>query len=287
MIPEARAGADLSHALRNANTAALRIERMTNASAFASFLVQDGRMSAHGFAPRAAHAMGFAGALLLLTIGSCRESPVAPDAGISSEAPALDPRIGGLRLPGADVPQFRRFEVDQVGHDLHIRFSVDHRANPIHYDPVRPDGWSFQLFLDTDQSPKTGYWRGYDYLTRDSELDLDGRSIRVRRTIPLDGPGTDGWGEETALVPIHVNESTLTFRVPLAAVTDHDGRVDFALEVYRTSACAECPNGRTFDFAYGMFGTSDPHGRSLHVRHAEPGECVGHYARMPETIAAR
>ena len=231
--------------------------------------------------------MSFACVVLLLSIGSCRESPVAPDAGTSSQSPALDPRGGVLREPGSDVPQFRRFEVDQVGDDLHLRFSVDHRANPIHYDPMNPDGWSFQLFLDTDQSPITGYWLGYDYLTRDSELDLNGRSIRVRRTIPLDGPGTDGWGEETALVPIHVNRSTLTFRVPRAAVTDHDGKVDFALEVYRTSACAECPNGRTFDFAYGMFGTSDPHGRSRHVRRTDPDECDGHYARTPEPIAAR
>jgi len=244
-------------------------------------------MSAPRFAPLAAHVMRFACAALLLAVGSCRESPMAPAAPISSETPApAGPQVGEIRVPGDDVPQFRGFEIDQVGHDLHIRFSVDHRANPIHYDPLRPDGWSFQLFLDTDQSP-TGYWLGYDYLTRDSELDLDGKLIRVRRTIPLIGPGADGWGEETAVVPIHVNRSTLTFRVPLEVVTDHDGKVDFALEIYRTSACAECPNGRTFDFAYVMFGTSDPHGRSVHVRFAEPGERGGHYARTPGTVAAR
>jgi len=260
---------------------------MTNASAFASHLGQDGLMSAPRLAPLAAHVMRIACAVMLLATGSCRESAIAPTAPVSSETPAPDdPQFGEIHVPGLDVPRFRSFEVDQVGHDLHIRFSVDHRANPIDYDPVRPDGWSFQLFFDTDQSTSTGYWLGYDYLTRDSELDLSGNSIRVRRTIPLVGPGADGWGEETAVVPIHVNGSTLTFRIPLEAVTDHDGKVDFALEVYRTSACAECPNGRTFDFAYAVFGTSDPHGRSLQVR-TGPGEHGGHYARTPESVAAR
>jgi hypothetical protein len=249
-------------------------------------------MSAQRFAPPAAHVMKLACVLVLLAIGSCRESPVTPNAPVSSEPPegsptAADSLVGEMRLPGVDVPQFRNFQVDQVGHDLQIQFSVDHRANPVHYDPLRPDGWSFQLFLDTDQDATTGYWIGYDYLTRDSELDLNGTSIRVRRTIPLDGPGSDGWGEETAVVPIHVNSATLTFRVPLDAVTDRDGKVDFGLEVYRTSACAECPNGRTFDYAYGLFGTSDPHGRSVQVRTGEPGERRGHYARTPETVAAR
>jgi len=261
---------------------------MTNASAFPSHLGQDERMSAPRFAPPAAHVMRFACAVLLLAIGSCRETPVAPTAPVSSETPEpIDPRVAEARVPGVDVPQFRTFEVDQVGHDLHIRFSIDHRANPIHYDPVHPDGWSFQLFLDTDQDPATGYWLGYDYLTRDSELDLNGTSIRVRRTIPLVGPGSDGWGEETAVVPIHVNGSTVTFRVPLDAVDDHDGTVDFGLEVYRTSACADCPLGRTFDLAFSVFGTSDPHGRSVQVRHTGPEKPGGHYARTPETIAAR
>lgn len=220
-----------------------------------------------------------AGAFALFANLACREHPAAP----ATSSPGDPVSTGRGHAPGVDVPQFRRIEMDQVGSDLRIQFAVDpRRPDELRYDPMRPGGWSFQLFLDTDQEP-TGYWLGYDFLTRDTEADLDGRSLRVRRTIALGAPGADGWGEETAVVPVHVNRSMLSFRVPLAAITDHDGCIDFALEMYRTSACDACPGGRSYDFAYSLFGTSDPHGRSLTVHRSERG---GHYAREAPVQAA-
>lgn len=223
--------------------------------------------------------MAFACTLVTIAIGACHEqtAPVTPI------GTTVAPGVGDSPLAERDVPQFRRIEIDQVGSDLRIQFAVDpKRPEPLRYDPMKPGGWSFQMFLDSDQSP-TGYWQGYDYLTRDTEPDLAGRSVRVRRTIALGAPGLDGWGEETAVVPVHVNRSVLSFRIPLAALADHDGRIDFGLEMYRTSECGQCPNGRSYDFAYSLFGTSDPHGRSLAVRRSDHG---GHYARAASAQAA-
>jgi len=228
-------------------------------------------------------------AIVILGAGPCREHPVAPAVSepsvpVSSE-PDSDPVAGGARPLGDDVPQLRLLSLDQVGTDLHVRFDLEHRkSGAAAYGPLRPGGWSFQMFLDSDQSP-TGYWNGYDFITRDTEPDLGGHSIRVRRTIALGAPSADGWGEETAVVPLHVNGSTMTFRVPLAALADHDGRIDFALEIYRTTRCAECPTGRSYEFAYSLFGSSDPHGRSL-VVHSGRGSRVGHFARSG-TVAQR
>ncbi len=221
-------------------------------------------------------------AIAMIGAGPCRENPVAPVVSETPEPapsePDSAPVAGSARPLGDAVPQLRQLSIDQVGTDLHVRFELEHRkSGAAAYDPIRPGGWSFQMFLDSDQSP-TGYWNGYDFITRDTEPDLARHSIRVRRTIALGDPSADGWGEETAVVPLHVNGSTMTFRVPLAALADHDGRIDFALEVYRTAPCAECPTGRSYEFAYSLFGSSDPHGRSLVVRGGRGGR-GGHFAR--------
>ena len=85
------------------------------------------------------------------------------------------------------------------------------------------DGWTFQLFVDVDEDPDTGYGDGYELLVRGVEMtpepnespDVLAGSIFLRRTDGGDGPG--GWGIDLEIVSAWILEDglRLAFEVPL------------------------------------------------------------------------
>ena len=119
------------------------------------------------------------------------------------------------------------------------------------YDPVHPGGWMLQLFLNTDQDP-SGYWKGYDYVVRGGEKNPDGTYV-VRQT--MGGGGEGGWGAVSGAATLLADDA-LELRVPLAALGNDDGYVDFALELYATVSCPECPDGYTQVVVKDLFGTT-------------------------------
>jgi hypothetical protein len=195
-------------------------------------------------------------AAVALSLGACRSSltapsidpdPAAADAGMNLVMPATTPPI-------ASPLGIRAVHVNPDGHDLvvSIRYVRPLSGGP-GYDPFTPGGWCFQVFLDTDQQP-TGYL-GYDFLTRDTEPDLAGREIRVRRTTGgLEGnPG--GWGDAVDVVPLVGRDARLLFRIPLSALDGDDGRANYRVEFYRAVDCEEC-GGISYEYVFHVSGTT-------------------------------
>jgi hypothetical protein len=217
-------------------------------------------------APRAA-AVAVMAAALLLAVGSCRLSPMSP---------ARDSRPGGTGIPGLAPPagdgSARPDErpapgsLGEVPTLTHLRAEVRHgtlylvgnlaaggsRAQQ-DYSPYEPGGWCLQVFLDTDQA-HTGYWRGYEYLLRGTEWDPRSCATVVRRITLEDGyPG--GWGPASGEGTLRVSRGRLAIAIPLGALGDDDGTLDFALETYATVACPECPRGCSQVYAADYFGS--------------------------------
>jgi len=119
------------------------------------------------------------------------------------------------------------------------------------YDPVNPGGWMLQLFVNTDQDP-SGYWKGYDYVVRGGEKNPDGTYV-VRQT--MGGGGEGGWGAISGAATLLANDA-LELHVPLAALGNDDGYVDYALELYATVSCPDCPGGYTQVVVKDLFGTT-------------------------------
>ena len=195
---------------------------------------------------------GILAAVLLL--GSCR-SVTAPESSFESPGVAARPAAhllddaarAGRCLPGnttaADsqmlpvgerqVPVVYRLQsfADQRGLHFWLFLRPDVRGDRPFYAPRTAGGWQFQTFLNIDRDASTGYWDGYEFLTRDSEVGLEPGTLVVRRTEGGGGPG--GWGEEIVRIPVRITPHFATFTVPLAAIGD-DGVVNFAIELYAT-----------------------------------------------------
>lgn len=195
-------------------------------------------------------------AAVALSLGACRSSLTAPS--IDSVPAAADAGMNlmmlGTAAPALGPLGIRGVNVSPDGQNLvvTIRYARPLSGTPA-YDPFTPGGWCFQVFLDTDQQP-TGYL-GYDFLTRDTEPDLAGREIRVRRTTGglADNPG--GWGDAVDVVPLAGSDARLQFRVPLAALDDDDGQANYRVEFYRTVACTEC-GGISHEYVFHVSGTT-------------------------------
>jgi hypothetical protein len=190
-----------------------------------------------------------------LGLGACRSSLTAPaipgadrDDAMNFAIPASAPPIAGpLGIRAVHVT------TDAGNLTVCIRYARPLAGGP-GYDPFAADGWSFQVFIDTDQRA-SGYL-GYDFLTRDTEPDLEGRQIRVRRTTGGIDTNPGGWGDAVDVVPLFGHEARLEFRVPLAVLDDGDGREDYRVEFYRTVPCEQCDGGLTHEYVFHVTGTT-------------------------------
>ncbi len=193
---------------------------------------------------------GILAAVLLL--GSCR-SVTAPESSFESPGVAARPaahllddaaRAGSASLRtrrppiprdpySRQVPVVYRLQsfADQRGLHFWLFLRPERRGDRPFYAPRTAGGWQFQTFLNIDRDASTGYWDGYEFLTRDSEVGLAPGTLVLRRTEGGGGPG--GWGEEIVRIPVRVTPHFATFTVPLAAIGD-DGVVNFGIELYAT-----------------------------------------------------
>jgi len=230
------------------------------------------------------------------TLSSCRDSVLAPETPLSASIvmPAAAPegiRFPRMPVPDADarVPVIDDIRIQRQGSDLVVRVIYERRDPRIdlQYDAYMPGGWCFQMFLNTDRQ-ETGYWRGYDFVTRDGEPGLLRRALRVRRTDSIsEDAAAGGWGPEVATVPIRVTKSTFTFRVPMQSVGNTDGVVDYCMELYLTDACPDCDDGSTHVYAYDVFGSSDERNMVAYRAPASELSRFGHFARQQPTTSAR
>lgn len=132
----------------------------------------------------------------------------------------------------SQVPVVTRIDAVTDARGLHVilHLRAERRGDQPFYGPRTPGGWQFQMFLNVDRNPSTGY-SGFEYLTRDSEVDLEPGTIVLRRTDGGGGPG--GWGDALARLPVIVTRDLVTFTVPLNAIDD-DGVLDFGVDMYAT-----------------------------------------------------
>jgi hypothetical protein len=194
--------------------------------------------------------------VLTLATGACRSPVTAPEEMPGASAAVAMPLLGP---PVTGPLGIRTVRMLPDGGDLVISVQYARPRTKIGYAPFTPGGWCFQVFLDTDQAP-TGYL-GYDFLTRDTEGDLGGNLIRVRRTTGGEEGTPGGWGEEVAVVPLIGTDARIMFRVPLAALDGDDGRAAYRVEFYRTIACEECEGGIAYEYVFhvtGITGGSPP-----------------------------
>jgi len=215
-----------------------------------------------------------------LSLGACRSSLTAPTIDPSIDADAAMNLVvpGAGPAPIAGPMGIRAVHVTTDGKDLlvAVRYVRPLGGSP-GYDPFSAGGWSFQVFLDTDQQSATGYI-GYDFLTRDCEPDLAGREVRVRRTTGGTDTTPGGWGDAVDVVPLSGNAARLQFRVPLAVLEDSDGLEDYRVEFYRTVTCPGCDGGLTHEYVFHVTGTTGIN-RPLLVRR-ELGPRPGLLARL-------
>jgi hypothetical protein len=123
----------------------------------------------------------------------------------------------------------------------------------IQFDPFRPGGWAMQLFLNTDGAD-TGYWIGFDYLVRGTELMPDG--ALVMRAITLDPQYPGGWGPQTGSATFAPASRSFRLEIPLDGVGRDDGVTSYALEMYSTISCPECPDGYNYMVLDDYFGST-------------------------------
>jgi hypothetical protein len=207
--------------------------------------------------------MAVAAVALLFAASSCRLSPTSP---------THDPTVGGtgdrglalaasgqhaVPLPGDKeeaAPTITQLRVEVKHGTLYLtgQLMVRGDRSGLEYAPDRPGGWCLQVFLDTDQS-RTGYWRGYEYVVRGTEWDPASLATVVRRiTLEPDYPG--GWGPSSGEAKLRASRGSFAIAVPLAAVGDDDGNLDFAVETYATVACPQCASGCSQVYAADYFG---------------------------------
>jgi hypothetical protein len=125
---------------------------------------------------------------------------------------------------------------------LHLSGTI--RPQRLNYDPDHEGGWMLQLFLNTDRA-ETGYpWMGVDYVVRGGERSADGASMVVRH-IEADYGGPGDWGPQSGTAGFAQQGGKFQLDVPLEALGNDDGVMDFVLETYATASCAECEGGLT------------------------------------------
>jgi hypothetical protein len=141
------------------------------------------------------------------------------------------------------------------------RMNVRGHRTDVQYSPYQPGGWCLQVFLNTDRQA-TGYWLGFDYIVRGVEWNpASGASVVRRITLEPGYPG--GWGPESGVATLQVIHGDFSIAIPLTAIGDAGGDLDFVLETYATVACPDCEPGYTQEFAADYFGGSSTNGHPL------------------------
>ncbi len=202
---------------------------------------------------------------LALSASSCRLDSVSPvrDAPAFPHAGAPDASVAawsvdgddGLAAAGSQVPRLAMLRGDVRGDTLYLKgmmFPRNRRAPALSYDPDHAGGWALQLFVDADpeQSP---YWLGYESIVRGVEWNR-ARGTFVIRRITLDDDAPGGWGPATGEARFRLKPMSFELAVPLASLGGSNGRLQFAIETYATTACPDCDSGITQDFSEDYFG---------------------------------
>lgn len=152
-------------------------------------------------------------------------------------------RLRPFRAAPGDVPQVRDLRAQLFDSTLEIRGELSGApGRALRYDPFAAGGWMLQVFINADQDA-TGYWLGFDYIVRGGEL-LNDHQVVVRRIAP-DPIYPGGWGPQSGVARLLVHDHSFVVDVPLAAIGNDDGRVDFLVETYATVACPDCGGGVT------------------------------------------
>jgi hypothetical protein len=203
---------------------------------------------------------------LIIFLPSCRSLmgpethqvvvPVLPTRVMTDAAARGAPRVVEAEYQ-SQIPQVTRIDAMANGSGVTFHIHLDPGAGTF-YDPHTPGGWQFQVFLDTDLNPLTGY-AGFELLTRDSESSLPLGEMVVRHTEGGGGPG--GWGDEVGEISARVNPRLIMFSLPTSWVSG-DGGLRYTLEMYATVAGG--PSGSEPVAAYGRSytGTSRWHNRA-------------------------
>lgn len=204
------------------------------------------------------------GALLVAAslVASCHQAPLAPapapeGARVAASGDPFDPGDDLRVTPsGTQMPVIREMRGEVRDGVLYMRATLDPFVARLRrpYDPNHSGGWLLQFFMNTDQAD-TGYpWMGIDYLVRGGEIRPDGQLV-IRHVEPGDNfPG--GWGPESGSAMFSQKPQEFTLAIPLAAIGDDDGVLDFVLETYVTVECPECEGGVTAQWAGDFFGTT-------------------------------
>ncbi|TMQ69125.1 MAG: hypothetical protein E6K81_15675 [Candidatus Eisenbacteria bacterium] len=192
---------------------------------------------------------------MVFLMTSCRSLPVSP------RQAAVAPGAGGDHEPTSwdvpsPVPAVAGLHSKVRGDSLYLYGALGPSASgpATPYDPTHPGGWMLQLLMNTDQA-ETGYsWRGIDYLVRGGEPLGDGTYV-VRRVVP-ESTDPGGWGPQSGAARVTTTARRFVVAVPLTAIGDDDGRLDFVLETYATVACPDCEGGISHEWAAGYEGST-------------------------------
>jgi hypothetical protein len=113
-------------------------------------------------------------------------------------------------------------------------------------EPVEdPDGWTLQVFIDSDSNVETGYGRGYELLVRGVEL-LGSRRNSLVEAVCVGGDelspadddkdkcGAGGWGPHVSPVSFEfLGGASFALEVPLSARGLQSGQFRYGFETYR------------------------------------------------------
>ena len=170
---------------------------------------------------------------LLLAVDSCRLSPLAP-----VRDPGESAAIGiGDAAPAGDWPEappIGAIDIAREGDRVHFSIGIIPAGEPgralAEPGPGAAAHWTFRLDLDADRNPNTGDEDGTDFAL------IAGPDSRIE----LWRHQSSRW-EQTQTAPMTWTPSRIAFDLPVSALNEEDGLMDYVLDVYEARASASGP----------------------------------------------
>ncbi len=111
------------------------------------------------------------------------------------------------------------------------------------------DGWTFQLFVNSDNLTSTGYGDGIEFVAATDDL-VDNDYIHVRGTATSDGPG--GWGSSLTTARLTFpDDMTVVMEIPLSTNVLPAGFVHFGFEIYLNGRIVDAASSNQTNLANG------------------------------------